>query len=77
MTATKGLTLPLLSDPEMKIISAYGVAMDGEDIAVPATFIIDQERRIRWKYVGENMTDRPDSRGLLELAVAARAAPDR
>lgn len=64
----KELTLPLLSDPTMKIISAYGVAMKGDDIAVPSTFVIDSTRTIRWIYVGETQMDRPAAEILLEEA---------
>jgi len=66
--AEKKICVPLLSDPDLKVISAYGVAMEGEDIAVPATFIIDGKGGIRWRYVGENMTDRPEGEALLDQA---------
>ena len=66
--ADKGITVPLLSDPDLKVINAYGVAMAGEDIAVPASFIIDGEKSTHWRYVGENMTDRPSEEELLEKA---------
>lgn len=53
------LGFPLLSDPEMKVITAYGVAMDGRDIAVPSIFIVDSKRRILWSDVSDDFTDRP------------------
>ena len=56
----------------MKVISAYGLAMDGDDIAVPATLVIDQQKQIHWKYVGEDMTDRPSPEQVLELADKVR-----
>jgi peroxiredoxin len=68
----KELTVPLLRDPDMKVIEAYGVAMDGEDIAVPATFIIKQDRTIHWKHIGETMADRPPTEDLPALADEAR-----
>ena len=68
----KGITVPLLADPALEVISAYGVAMDGKEIAVPATFIIDKNKKIVWKYVGENMTDRPDEKEVLQMAVDAK-----
>lgn len=70
--AEDGITVPLLSDPELRVISAYGVAMEGEDIAVPATFIIRPDGTIYWSHIGETMADRPDSAGLLDLASKAR-----
>lgn len=70
--AEDGITVVLLSDPKLEVISAYGVAMDGGDIAVPATFIIRPDRTIHWSYVGESMADRPDAAELFELARKAR-----
>lgn len=70
--AEDGIRVVLLSDPNLEVISAYGVAMDGEDIAVPATFVIRQDRTIHWSYVGESMADRPDAPELFEIARKAR-----
>lgn len=70
--AEQGITVPLLSDPDLAVITAYGVAMDGEDIAVPATFIVDGGKQIHWRYIGENMTDRPPEEALLEQAKSLR-----
>jgi len=72
LIADEQITIPLLSDPGMKVIKAYGVAMDGKDIAVPATFIVKQDRTIYWKYVGETMADRPPTADLPALAEQAR-----
>jgi peroxiredoxin len=66
------LTVPLLADPTMEVISAYGVAMEGEDIAVPATFIVRRDKTIYWKHVGETMRDRPPTAELPDLADQAR-----
>ena len=68
----KGIGVPLLSDPDLTAVKAYGVAMEGQDIAVPATFVIGQDKTIRWKYVGENMTDRPSEEEVLGLAKRAK-----
>jgi peroxiredoxin len=68
----KGIAVPLLSDPTLEAISAYGVAMEGRDIAVPATFIVSRDKRILWKYVGENMADRPSEQEVLKMAVDAK-----
>jgi len=40
---------PVLSDPEADVIRDYGVYSWEEDIAFPATFIIDREGIIRWQ----------------------------
>ncbi|MCP4679403.1 MAG: peroxiredoxin family protein [Deltaproteobacteria bacterium] len=65
----KGITVPLLSDPALKVIGDYGVAMKGEDIAVPSVFIITKDKKIQWQYVGENMTDRPSEEEILNWAL--------
>jgi peroxiredoxin len=59
LAARLQLSFALLSDPDLVAASAYGVAMVGRDIAVPATFVIEADRTISYRYVGEDMTDRP------------------
>jgi peroxiredoxin len=54
-----GLEFPLLSDPEARVITAYGVKMDRQVLAVPATFVLRADRTIAWQYVGEAVPDRP------------------
>ncbi len=54
-----GVPFPLLSDPTLTAIEAYGVAMAGSELAVPATFVVDRDRRILRRYVGETQFDRP------------------
>ena len=53
-----GLTFPLLSDPEMKVIRPYdllhiGGGPKGVNIARPAEFLIDPTGTVRWV----NLTD--------------------
>ena len=48
------------------------VTMEGEDIPVPSTFIVRQDRTIHWKHVGETMADRPANKELPALADKAR-----
>ena len=68
----EAIAVPLLADPELTAISAYGVAMEGQEIAVPATFVVGQDKTIRWRYIGENMTDRPNEEEVLEIAKKAK-----
>ena len=72
----KSITVPLLSDPELSVTSAYGVAMEGKDIAVPATFIIAGDKTVYWRYIGENMADRPTEEEMLQQAISIRQKPD-
>lgn len=73
-----GLAFPLLHDEGVAVAEAYGVAMEGQDIAVPATLVVMPDRRIFWKYVGENPSDRPPDELVfeeLEHALAELNAP--
>lgn len=68
-----GLNFPLLSDPDVAVASAYGVAMKGQDLAIPATFVVMPNREVFWKYVGENPSDRPPEDVLFEQLALALA----
>jgi len=50
---------------------AYGVAMDGDDIAIPATFVISRVGRIHWRKIGESMHDRPSVEAILAAVDSA------
>lgn len=63
LARTAGLEFPILSDPDLHIIDAYGLrhvaAHDGEDIALSATVLIDAEGVVRWTSVTRNVRVRP------------------
>lgn len=61
-----GVNFPLLSDADVAVAERYGVAMKGEDIAVPSIFVVLPDRRIYWRHVGESAMDRPPERRVLE-----------
>jgi peroxiredoxin len=68
-----GLTYPLLSDPDSKTITAYGIlnheAMGkGAGIAHPVAFILDRQGVIRAKLMRDNYRDRPESAELIAAA---------
>ena len=70
-----GLTFPLLSDPEQKVIRPFDLlhirgGPKGVDIARPAEFLIDPRGKVRWV----NLTDdiRVRARGDQVLRVADR-----
>jgi peroxiredoxin len=58
-----GLEFPILSDPDMRMISAYGLrhvaAHDGSDIAYSASVLIDGDGTVRWTHVTPNFRVRP------------------
>jgi len=53
---------------------AYGVAMEGRDIAVPSVFVVLPNGTIFWKQVGESIADRPSNAELLDVVDRAIAA---
>jgi len=54
-----------LRDADLKVANAYGVAMKGRDIALPAVFVISREGRIVFKAIGENPADRASISAIL------------
>ena len=70
-----GLRYPLLSDEELRVIRAFGVEMQGQPIALPATFVLAaRSGRVRYRHVGETVFDRPQRSALL-AAVEDAATP--
>ena len=61
------LRYPLLRDDGLKTALAYGVAMQGQDIAVPAVFVVLPDGRIFFRQIGENINDRPSNAELLDI----------
>ena len=57
------LAFPILSDPELRAIDAYGLrhvaAHDGADIAHSASVLIDGQGIVRWVFVTRNVRVRP------------------
>ena len=54
------LPFPLLSDPEGRVIKAWGVWTDGDGgVAKPSIFAIRRDGSIAWRYVGQDFADRP------------------
>lgn len=74
----EALPFPILSDPEHRVIDAYGVFHDdepkGRPIARPATFVLDAVGAIRYRYVGENPSDRPSPDEILAAVPATGGA---
>ena len=52
-----GPPFPILYNPDKTVIDTYGVRAG--NIATPATFVIDKNGTIRWRYIGGGKTDRP------------------
>src|SRR5262245_23916514 len=62
-----GARYPLLRDEGLRVSLAFGVAMQGRDIPVPATFVVLPNGRIFWQKVGESVGDRPSNAQLLDI----------
>jgi peroxiredoxin len=71
------IPFPLLYDDGLGVASAYGLAQADKDVALPATLVVDRNRRIRWRRVGERMDDRPSVAEILAAVDALRAEPGR
>ena len=68
--AEKEIPFPLLADEDTAVIQEYDVfhanESKGRAIARPATFVLDAEGEIVWKYVGERASDRPKLDAILD-----------
>ena len=59
-----GLAFPLLADPDLGVIDAYGLrhvagGHGGVDIALSASVLIDADGIVRWVFVTRNFRVRP------------------
>jgi peroxiredoxin len=62
-----GATYPVLADPDHRASEAYGVYnLLGDGYAAPAVFVIEPDRRVAWRYVGQNRSDRPSLQSVLD-----------
>ena len=60
-----GLEFPIMYDPQAEVVKEYGVfGLLHDGLATPSTFLIDTQGKIRWKYIGVNISDRPSSRSI-------------
>ena len=61
------IAFPLLSDPQHKVIDAYGLQdprylkLRQEGIPWPTTFVIDKSGRIAWMRIDRDHTQRPNN----------------
>ena len=59
--------IELLSDPDHKVIDSYGLLNpESRGLPHPATYIIDKEGVVRWKFVEIDYRIRPDSQQVLK-----------
>ncbi len=68
LAADLGLSFPLLSDPNLAVIRAYGVADESNEIAWPAVFLIDRDRTIKWRSAAIAVGTRPSASDIIKAA---------
>ena len=62
-----GIEFPVLYNSDTGVVDAYGVYnLRGDNLAAPATFIIDTEGIVRWSHVSRRPSDRPDTSDIIE-----------
>ena len=66
------VSFPLLSDPEMRVISRYGVADSEAGIAIPSIFYVNQGGAVAWVHVGEAIFVRPSSKEMLQAVAGEK-----
>ncbi|MFN0019126.1 MAG: peroxiredoxin family protein [Pirellulaceae bacterium] len=54
---------PLLLDVDLTAVDSLGIRAD---LSKPATYILDKKGEVRFAYVGQNLTDRPSVKALLD-----------
>ncbi len=74
LAADKKLEFPLLSDPDLATIRAYGVADESNGIAWPSEFLVDQDGRIRWRATAQAVSTRPSAADVLRAFDSTHAA---
>ena len=77
-----GLTFPLLADPDVRTIDAYGLrhlagGHGGVDIALSASVLIDADGIVRWVFVTRNFRVRPTPADVLAAIDALKGATAR
>jgi len=60
----------ILSDPGAQVITSYGLlhrgaGMDGQDIALDTTLLVDVDGRERWRHVSQTLLDVPTTEEVL------------
>ena len=73
----RNITIPLLSDPESKLIKAFGILNDKVQpgpfagIPHPGTFIVDETGRIKERYFEDDFRERYTVAGILKERIEA------
>jgi peroxiredoxin len=62
-----GFDFPLLSDPDHRVIDRYGLLNDKSNRGIPhpATYVIDRQGVVRWKFIEVDYKVRPSNEDVL------------
>jgi peroxiredoxin len=61
------LDFPMLEDKDHKVINRYGILNpDGKGWPHPATYVIDKQGVVRWKFIEVDYKKRPTNEQILE-----------
>lgn len=62
-----GQSFPLLEDTNHKVIDRYGILNpDGKGWPHPATYVVDTQGVVRWKFVETDPSKRPTNKQILQ-----------
>jgi peroxiredoxin len=62
-----GAGMTLLADPEGRAVTAFGM-LEGNGLARAATFLLDREGRVSYRWLAENYRKRPEPDDILAKA---------
>jgi peroxiredoxin len=62
-----GNAYPILLDPDAKTINAFGTFNPEDKLSRPSQFLIGQDQKILFSYVGKSVSDRPSLQKLLDV----------
>lgn len=70
-TEANGIKIPILSDETRKVIKQFEVFVpikwDSFRIAIPASYLLDDQHIIRYSYVGDHQNDRPSAKEIMSI----------
>ena len=71
LRARFGLTYAIVTDTALAVAERYGVRQKDMDLALPATFVVGTDGRVRFVHVAKNPVDRLRTPDLLKALDAA------
>jgi peroxiredoxin len=74
LEAGLGLTFPIVPDVKHVAIDAYGVYDKENEISWPAVYVVERDRKIAWRFLGDNYKERPPANDVLQ-AIDRISAP--